>query len=117
MRHLILIAAIALSGCTTLPRFQGVTYEVKFGKPRPSELSSNNLAECRPGGALFPPVVILDEAQWKKLSSVSKETLMYHELGHCILHKPHGKGIMQPSLISDTEYLAHKAALLKEFFK
>jgi len=130
---LVIVESALLVGCASTPDFDkyvgefqkearrhGIEYRMpqfEFGKPLPTELSSHNLAECRPRSALNRAVIIVDQDQWSLLSEVSKEALVFHEMGHCVLHKGHGKGIMEATLIDEKRYLSHKRTLLKKLFK
>jgi hypothetical protein len=35
------------------------------------------------------PTVVFDTARWTELTNPQKRALMFHELGHCVLNRPH----------------------------
>lgn len=60
---------------------------VCFGKTAPKAGS------CKPNS--FPKVITIDSTFWKFLSYQEKEMLVYHELAHCVLNRPHNNEIFQ----------------------
>ena len=66
------------------------------------------------------PRIVIDTTRWDKMSDVRRETLMYHELGHCALFRQHVEGvntsIMNPLLISSKTYEENREELLEELF-
>lgn len=69
------------------------------------------------------PTITIDPVQWKLLRDNEQEELVFHELGHCLLHRAHTSevdqygnplSIMNPVLFSNYEY--RRAMLLKELF-
>ena len=42
------------------------------------------------------PRVTINATRWSHLSELERKTLIYHELGHCLLGLGHGTGVMQP---------------------
>ena len=62
---------------------------------------------------------------WYSASSVTKEQLMFHELGHCLLHRNHVDdtlngapiSMMFPYLMYDSMYLINREYYLNELFK
>lgn len=70
-------------------------------------------------GRLMSPTVTIDPTHWKRLSALKRESLMYHELGHCVLGRPHVEDIdsyMNSSVISDSIVKSKKSELLDELF-
>lgn len=70
-------------------------------------------------------VVHVSPEYWARASGPSREFVVYHELGHCLLHRVHtlalGPGglprsIMYPDTLGDTDYLTRRQALLDELF-
>lgn len=60
---------------------------------------------------------------WPKLSEYSREALLLHELGHCVLNLEHSdklrsdncpKSLMFPSLLPDECYLKHRPDYIRE---
>ncbi len=72
--------------------------------------------------------IIIDRAWWSKVSITSKETLVFHELGHCRLNRSHDNAlitrenkkikssIMNESIVSDQKYLSYKNGYQEELF-
>jgi len=77
----------------------------------------DDVAEGPPGSAVERPTVIVDEKYWNTLSDSSKELLIFHELGHALLHENHQPGIMEHILLKREYYEAHREELLNQFFK
>ena len=61
--------------------------------------------------------ILIDIHQWRSYTSLKKEILLLHELGHCALNLPHGKYIMNPELVDESFYYKNKNHLLDELFK
>ena len=79
---------------------------VRFGKPRSStELVGMEVAaECEPESYFnyAVPVVTVNERAWNLLPTRFKKKLIYHELGHCVLHLNHSlRGFMAPRIDTD----------------
>lgn len=73
------------------------------------------------------PIVILDKKSWEDASSVGKEVIIFHELGHCVLGQEHRtfetdfdvriKGsIMDRFILDENDYKFYKPYYLQEFF-
>lgn len=71
---------------------------------------------------LFNPNIIIDENAWGKYGLNQREVLIFHELGHCALFKPHNKklknetpvSIMYPTILGGDEYSNGRSKYLKE---
>jgi hypothetical protein len=71
--------------------------------------------------------VVLNSTYWEGHTSSEQEQLVFHELGHCILHREHNfylrrdderpESIMYPSLVPRQEYEEHRATYIAELFK
>lgn len=104
---------------TTAALQYGITVKpvrVKFGNPRPTELSSHNLGMCIPGNALYPAHIDIDKEQWERLNDTEREILIIHEQAHCVLGKQHGDGIMSARIIEAAYYLNNREVLLNQLF-
>ena len=66
--------------CSSFP-----TVDVVLG-----DLPGSIIGLCDPRGKVH--VVTVSREFWKKATNLQKEELMYHELGHCVLGKPHKEG-------------------------
>ena len=68
------------------------------------------LAYCdKPSKESLPSIVINYES-WTTLPAYDKEILLFHELGHCILHRPHSKdqtSLMYMFTIGTARYLTY----------
>ncbi len=70
---------------------------------------------CRPGDI---PTIEINSTLWKTLPEDARERLLFHEIGHCILHKGHtaeAGHIMSPIL--ELSWSDNKAGLLAEYFR
>ena len=67
----------------------------------------------------FTPLnwIVISRYFWDRTQPESRQILIYHELGHCVLGKGHEEyGIMQPVLLLADEYYHNKEGILREFF-
>lgn len=71
------------------------------------------------------PVITISAQAWEASSEAEREQLVFHELGHCVLHKRHEGGVsaqgipnslMNPYRIQGSVYLQHKAQYLAGLF-
>lgn len=88
---------------------------VKFG-----DLSANprRLGVCQTGGGQ-PNTVTIDQAYWPTLTDAEKVALMYHELGHCVLFRPHNeefKSFMYQYIHEDMYIRTFFPELVQELF-
>ena len=69
--------------------------------------------------------VTLDPDFWNNVSETQKELLMHHELGHCILYRPHRStylssgieaSIMYPIIMASSTYLNNYSYYQNELF-
>lgn len=59
---------------------------------RISEISDNGVAgTCRYGSHITNQVTI-DQSYWNRASNLGREYVVFHELGHCFLHRGHDDG-------------------------
>jgi hypothetical protein len=73
---------------------------------------------CYPATAVSEAHIAIDAAQWQQLSPSEQETLIFHELGHCVLHEVHrADSIMNPTLLPGDEFWSDKAKYEGELFK
>jgi len=73
--------------------------KIRFGTPRPTELSSRNLGYCNPEIINGYRVIEIDESQWDLATDQCRRALIYHEMAHCALKKEHTEGgLMAPRL-------------------
>lgn len=92
---------------------------IKFGT-----LDSSKLGVCTLGEGA--PTITISSTQWASLSEDTKELLLLHEMGHCLLNRSHDNNegaarkwesimLQWPQRISD--YSQNKDQYLKELFK
>lgn len=72
--------------------------------------------------------VIIREAWWNSASQALKESLLYHELGHCVLGRDHDNetfsvdgtthkaSMMNSVIVNSSKYTSYKAGYLTELF-
>lgn len=72
------------------------------------------------------PKLVLDPDYWKTAFPLERETLIFHELGHCYLGRDHDdtilstgihKSLMSSTLIPTKEYKSNKDYYSKELFE
>lgn len=95
-----------------------------------ADLNSTEVGRCETG-FLQGRIVYIDRVRWKDMSDGSKEALVLHELGHCLLNRGHRtdkfpaddpdmpgaqKSLMYPYATSGYRYESHKTYYLDELF-
>jgi hypothetical protein len=72
--------------------------------------------------------IIIDKEWWDRVSPTSRESLIFHELGHCALNRAHnneeiekeGKkvraSLMNPGVVSSNDYNSYKPGYLHELY-
>ncbi len=75
------------------------------------------------------PVIVLNQDGWKAYGEFSREIVIFHELGHCILHREHDNGtverngetipasIMNKHVLDVEDYLLNRDYYLQELFQ
>jgi hypothetical protein len=72
------------------------------------------------------PTVTINEKVWNQMDDLERESLMFHELGHCVLHRNHKKeitaqgvpvSIMNPYRIDSFLYEENTEYYHQELFK
>ncbi len=72
-----------------------------------------------------PPTVMVNAETWETLDEASRESLMFHELGHCILKRVHMSernsmgtpvSVMNPYAIDSETYEKHHDEYVAELF-
>lgn len=91
-----------------------------------NDLPSNYCGMCTHSGVGSVKVVEIDHSCWDNQSDLTREELLFHEFGHCLLNRGHENGlrpdrtpisIMYPYLIGDTTYQKYYDDYIKELFK
>jgi len=71
------------------------------------------------------PTININEATWKRLTEEDRKGLMFHELGHCVLHRNHVRevspqgipvSLMNPYRINTQTLVANEEWYMKELF-
>lgn len=72
--------------------------------------------------------IIIDKEWWDRVSETAKESLLYHELGHCALNRGHNEdtieknnktiraSVMHPGVVSTMDYNNYKTGYIHELF-
>ncbi len=90
------------------------------------KLSGETIGECFLGDTINPTILI-DSGSWANGSETYRKVLMFHELSHCVLLRPHiftmnGPGgiptsLMYPTMYDDDNlYINNWAYYMKELF-
>lgn len=95
---------------------------IEFG-----DLPPNKNGNCRTSSVLTPKITI-NRAVWPMLDEPRREALLFHEIGHCILGRPHDdaevvlggrsrpESVMATYLLDSNVYQANREAYLNELF-
>lgn len=57
------------------------------------ELPQDGVAGTCTYGSHQPGHIVIDETFWRQSNDLWKEMIVFHELGHCVLHRDHWEGI------------------------
>lgn len=109
----------------------------RFGKPvkvedlviRFGALDAGLTGLCRRRFAATP-AIILEEQSWLDSTELTRESLMFHELGHCVLNEEHRRemipsilpdvlipaSLMNPTVVAGEIYLQNRDYYLGELF-
>lgn len=94
------------------------------------DLHSTEAGRCE-SGFLQGRIVYINRSQWESMSDSSREALLLHELGHCLLDRDHRaerfaedeatmpglpKSLMFPYVTAGPRYLEHQKYYLDELF-
>jgi hypothetical protein len=100
-----------------------VDLTIRFGQvDADGETGGRGVCESAAGET---PVITISQAAWNASSDAEKEELVFHEMGHCVLHKTHEAGInsdgipaslMNPTKIDGSIYSQFKAYYLAKLF-
>jgi len=77
------------------------------------------LASCTTGLFYTDPTIYVDPDMWVPMSLVTRELMMFHELGHCVLHRGHVESIvsvMNATLMDTFLFTVREKELLMELF-
>jgi hypothetical protein len=64
------------------------------------------------------PTVLVNEAKWITLKEYQKKELIYHELGHCMLHRVHSKKVIytDAAAVANTQNLSIMNPIMLSMF-
>jgi hypothetical protein len=88
-----------------------------------SAYGSNTIGLCESGGSTRR--VTFDPTFWNSVDETQRELLAHHELGHCVLYRPHRSdtlstgayaSIMYPIIMQNTTYTKNYAYYINELF-
>lgn len=94
---------------------------IEFGTPAAPTAD----ATCYQGGNTVPRIVI-DQKKWDAMPEAKRTALLFHEMGHCVLDRPHLDGaksgsscpvsVMNSYTLSATCYSSNEDYYLSELF-
>jgi hypothetical protein len=97
---------------------------IRFGQVDASgESRGRGVCEYSAGST---PTITISQTAWESSTESEREELVFHELGHCVLHKTHQAGIteagipqslMNPAKIDGSVYSKNKAFYLSKLFR
>ncbi len=97
---------------------------IERGHLGPTEGGATVAAHCE-RAALATPRIVVNEDLWDTFDAPYQESILFHELGHCLLGRDHDdtlidEGVARSLMKSDAPvghvYVAHKAHYLHELF-
>lgn len=71
------------------------------------------------------PLITIDQASWESMDETERESLIFHELGHCVLRRAHlavirtngsPESIMNPTLVAEFDYVHDQNHYHSELF-
>lgn len=90
-----------------------------------NEMPGDAIGLCYSGTNAASPKIVLAKWYWNMASKMEKEVLLFHELGHCVLHLEHNnetniegmpESIMHYSVFDASYYEANRESYLKQLF-
>jgi hypothetical protein len=92
-------------------------------------LTGERFGLCETGAGMTPTIHI-DEEGWDEADDATRESLLFHEMGHCVLGQNHRNdsgnvddsptpiptSIMNATIVDGEIYDAHREYYLREFF-
>lgn len=94
-----------------------VTGKIRISFETLPAAETNEAGYCHHSNGLSETYIGIDSNQWIQMTESEKMTLIFHELGHCVLHEDHRThSIMAPSILPGSEYLEHRAEYNAELF-
>lgn len=110
-----------IQGVDVVPEFSNPKLEIRIASL--DSYGSSVIGLCETGSGRRR--VTFDPDFWDSVSETSRELLAHHELGHCILYRPHRSGtlssgayssIMNPIIMSSSTYLNNYDYYQEELF-
>ena len=94
---------------------------VIFGQPS----GARQNAVCLTHTLSFEKKILIRTSTWEEMDELAREALIFHELGHCLLGRPHTSAVdahgiplsmMSPWTMSSSTYSARREDYLSELF-
>ena len=66
------------------------------------------------------PKILIDSTAWPGLNMIERQLIVFHEMGHCVLHLEHKDAkpaIMNSIIVSDVAFAKNQRKLLDDFFR
>ncbi|HLE01003.1 MAG TPA: hypothetical protein VJB59_12120 [Bdellovibrionota bacterium] len=110
-----------MQGLDVLPDMKGPTLQIQISSL--NTYGSSVIGLCESGGTMRR--VTFDPDFWNSVSDTQRELLAHHELGHCVLYRPHRNdvlstgayaSIMYPIIMGSSTYLNNYSYYLQELF-
>jgi hypothetical protein len=108
-------------GVNVLPNMSNPTLTIQFASL--SSYGSSVIGLCETTGSLRR--VTFSPTFWNSASETQRELLAHHELGHCVLYRPHKTSllssgayasIMYPIILASSTYLGNQEYYLNELY-
>ena len=130
MRIFFLFTTFILAGCGAQIEPEFLEYASLFEAEAASRkvqvgMVSIRFGEIGPAGARcnYNPLgreILVNRAAWEKADHPSRESILMHEFGHCLLDREHAeptaKSIMRPTAPVGWEYNMRRSEFLDELF-
>lgn len=87
-------------------------------------IGENIIAQCRQNHVSTPEIAV-SRQEWVKADEYEREMILFHEMGHCVLHRYHtakkdvdgiATSIMGPYILPSTLYKNRRELYMKELF-
>lgn len=123
MKLLIFLLLICISACNYVDH-KYLEYVERFEKefkPISVTIVEDNFMSSAYYGVCYRNAtryIHINNKKWEDLSYMQKEILIFHELGHCVLNKEHGTGIMLENSVDFLiDYEENRKMYIKELLE
>lgn len=101
---------------------RAVIHDIKIDDKNVIAHKNQAIGYCVPSRSL--PAIYIDTFLWDTLPDLSKEALVFHELGHCVLRRNHCDytfrgipiSVMRSTLVKEKHYFKYREHYLYELF-